>query len=134
MNEQELQDKLRAALDERAQGLDGATLSRLRQARARALEQPAAPWWQLSTPQWLGAAGSMAAVALVAVLVGRTPLPEPAAPLEVPLNHLEIATLEEELELIEDIDFYQWLDSQELAEAPADRSAQTHSTGSRDLV
>ncbi len=110
MNEP-LQDAVRDALDARARDLDGATLSRLRQARAHAVAQAArpAPWRH---PGWLGALG-LAGAALLAVLLWPTPghLPAEASDDEV---LLEIATLDVDLELVEEPEFFEWLGEQPL--------------------
>lgn len=68
MNDQTPFDQAtRDTLDARADALDGATLSRLRQARAIAIDQGSRRRRWLTG--WLPAAGALAAVALVAVNV-----------------------------------------------------------------
>ena len=97
------------ALDECADGLDAASLSRLRQARSKALEQPVS-WWQRPASQWLSAA----ALATIAVVVTITVAIRPTdvnGPLDAAWNELEIAALQEDMDLLEDLEFYHWLDT-----------------------
>ena len=122
MNE-DLQNQLKQALDERARDLDGATLSRLRQARATAMAQHASRRSRWLQPAWLGAAG-LAAVALVAVLMfPRLPSPGGLDGLDSTGEALEIATLDVDLEVIEDLDFYEWLSDQNIDDIAGGGSA-----------
>jgi hypothetical protein len=96
--------------DESVAGLDAATRSRLTRARHRALEERKSKRsrvWGLT----LVPAGTLAAAALVALLVMQTGPPEPLQ--ETPLGDLEILLAEEDLEMLdEDLDFYGWLEEQ----------------------
>jgi uncharacterized NAD(P)/FAD-binding protein YdhS len=112
-----LQQHIRTALDERARDLDGHTLSRLRQIRAQAMQQqrPIRRWQQ---PTWTGGL-ALAALALVAVL-GYHQMPgEAPTDLSDSEEAIEIATLDVDLEVIEDLDFYEWLSEQPL-DTPSD--------------
>lgn len=111
-NDSHIEQQLKDALDQRAAGLDGATLSRLRQARAQALEQPRHWWHGIAWPQ-AGVVAALASVTLIAVLVMRQPAPE-MLPLDPSAEALEVATLEHDLELIEDMAFYSWLETQDI--------------------
>lgn len=98
------------AFDQSVDGLDAATLSRLNRARQAALEELAQPnrGWQ----QWMPATG-LAAVVLLAVFAFRGP-----AELDVintSATDLEILLSEENIEMLEDLEFYSWLATQELA-------------------
>lgn len=110
----EIKERVSRALDEQADSIDGATLSRLRQARARALETP--PLWQ----GWRLPLALSAAISLVAALVlldahqGQQ-LPEELLPVSRQLEVMEIINLEVDLELVEELDFYDWLEQQENA-------------------
>jgi hypothetical protein len=121
MNE-ELQRRLTEALDERARDLDGATLSRLRQARAQAMAEAShRPRWL--QPAWLSAAGLATLVMLAVLLLPRLPSGDGLDTLDLSGEALEIATLGVDLEVIEDLDFYEWLSEQNIDEAPEDGSA-----------
>ena len=109
-------------LDESAQNLDAATLSRLNRARQRALET--------SRPRrlrsWFVPAGlaSACAVALAVAVVWHRPTavpagaPDPfiAAPTAMgnPFagNDLDLVSSDDGIEFYQDLDFYAWLDAQ----------------------
>jgi hypothetical protein len=100
--------------------LDGATRSRLRQARARAIESRGSRRW-LALPWpggWRPAAGVLAASALallaVPALMQRGPLPETAGVSASigAVDDLEIVLNVENLEMIEDLEFFEWLTTQ----------------------
>jgi hypothetical protein len=93
-------------LDDRSGALDAHSLSRLRQARSRALETAAQGW----RPWLLAPAGALAAL-LVAILAFPRPAPEVAPLSEVALAEIDPTILETDLEVLEDLDFYQWLDT-----------------------
>ena len=96
----------KADFDETVEQLDGATLSRLNRARHAALAEMRQPTRQWS--RWVPATG-VAAAALVAVIVMQNPAgfdePLPAA-----VADLEILLGEDSLEMLEDLEFYSWLD------------------------
>ena len=104
-------DLLQRSADE----LDAVTLSRLNRARQAAVAslRPASTW-----RGWLLPAYSAAAVAMliVAIWVGRTvgPAPTPANPAVV--QDLDVLLAGENLEMMEDLEFYAWLDP-ELSDA-----------------
>lgn len=102
--------KAKSTFDESVEGLDGAALSRLNQARHVALKNlenaEANPNWR----RWLPA-GGVAAIALVSVLVLRGPevesIPDEAA------ADFEILLEGESLEMFQDLEFYSWIDEAE---------------------
>ena len=105
-------DRTKELFDESVDGLDGATLSRLNQGRQRALaeldrDSPHRQWLR-----WVPVTG-VAAAALVAVMVVNQP-----GPVDEPITATDFEMLieHEELELLQDLDFYSWL---ELADAEA---------------
>lgn len=97
-------------LRESADELDAATRARLQRARQAALGagQPASG----RRPRWLAVPVAAAAVAVL-VLVVRL-VPEPGATNGTPAEagDLEVLLAGENLEMIEDLEFYAWLDPQ----------------------
>lgn len=105
--------RAKQAFDDSVSSLDAQTRSRLAQARAHALEQARRrPWW----PARGLVPGAIAAAAALAVwMLWQDPMTQPAGLEIAALQDLEILLSEEELEMLEELDFYTWLD-EELAE------------------
>lgn len=105
-----LKDRLTRILDARTDGLDASTLSRLNQARHRALSRPPG----LHAVRWTGL-GAIAASVLAGLLWFGTL----TSPHERPgdSEFAEIDLLTEDIELVEELDFYLWL---ELADTGTD--------------
>jgi hypothetical protein len=110
-------EKAKQLFDESVEGLDGQTRSRLNRGRQAALNELTAgkPVWV----QWAPAAG-VAAAAVVAVVLwtGNPPVDEltPAAS----ASDFEILLTEESFEMLEDLEFYSWIDLDEDADVPAE--------------
>ncbi len=107
-----LERHAKALFDESVEALDGARLSELNRARHRALEEldrSGVNWWGTMLP-----AGGAAAltVALVAVLLLRTETTEVELPVEPTSAELDFEMLinEDSLEMLEELEFYSWLD------------------------
>ena len=101
--------RLRAVLEQSTQALDAATLSRLNRARQAALAAAAPSARRMSLPLRWGMA--LAASAVLAVLL----LPALQAPSAVAADNSEdFAMIAADVEpaLLEDLEFYAWLDSQ----------------------
>lgn len=122
------EEKLKQALDEKADALDASTLSRLHRARMQALEATP-PWWrrlaaynsvtirleEALTSHPATVAAAVVAMALSVFLL----LPYISGSNEFPgvastetLDVMEIMALDVDLELVEDMDFYHWLEGQ----------------------
>jgi hypothetical protein len=107
-------ERAKALLDQSADNLDAATLSRLTRARHAALAQ------RRSIPRrWAWSAGlAGATLALFGVAIGlhhRFDAPGAIAPTSVPLQAGDIDLLtsdEDALDLYENLDFYAWLEKQ----------------------
>jgi len=97
------------AFDQPADGLDAATLSRLNRGRQAALAEAAQPHRQWL--RWMPATGAAAAVLL---LVLTRQGPGDFDVITAPAMDLEILLGEESIEMIEELEFYSWLDTQEL--------------------
>ncbi len=108
MEDRELLDKVRTALDVSAGNLDDMTLRRLRHARLDALEAAGAGRRPFFLPRWV-TAGGVATVAVLGVAVSvwlsasRPVLPDKQ------VEDLEIITAKEHLDLYADLEFYRWL-------------------------
>jgi len=100
-------NKAKTLFDQSVDGLDGETRSRLNQGRQRALAEVTAGGFRWM--QW-APAGGLAAAAVLAVVIftGNSRIAE----LEVPevATDMEILLTEDSLEMIEDLEFYSWID------------------------
>lgn len=118
--------RAQAAVEREVEGLDAETRARLSAARRAALAELDAPGRGAASgwrPGWVpvGAAAAVAVIAVGVAFSARTPAPEAAfkAALE-PATELEVLLADEDLALYdEELEFYDWLDEQALAE-PAD--------------
>ncbi len=110
--QRQVSQRFTAALDEQVDALDAVTLQRINQARQQALEQRKRRW---RPGQWLIPAGSLAALALVAmVIVNLSGKPGAPASADFPDDEaLQLLTAQDDLELYRDLDFYLWLDQQD---------------------
>jgi class 3 adenylate cyclase len=107
--EEELQARARALFDDSVERLDAETLSRLNQGRQRALQEanvagPAGQW-----ARWVPA-GGLAAAAVVAVIVWQGATVEEAAPAADAAMDFEILLSEDSLDMLEDLEFFSWMD------------------------
>ena len=92
--------------DESVDKLDASTLSTLNQIRQRALaEAHTQPSQWL---RWVPAAGIAAATLLVVMVI----LPDPASiqPVPAEVTDMEILLGEDSIEMLEDLEFYAWID------------------------
>jgi hypothetical protein len=109
-------DQVRIQLDNDARDLDATTASRLNRARQSALDAALArPQSRLRFLPYALAASMAALLALTVMLR----LPEPAAPLPAAAapssaDDFDLLAGTEELEMIEDLEFYAWLEQQSL--------------------
>ena len=104
----ELERKAQALFEDSVEQLDARTRSKLTQARNLALDEVK----KGASRRWIWApAGGFAVAAVIAVGVvlwpGRAPQPGAAA-----LEDLEIVADSDNLDLLQDVEFYAWLDEQ----------------------
>jgi hypothetical protein len=95
--------------DHSVQGLDAETQSRLNRGRHEALAQLQPGGRQRQWLQWAPAAGvAAAAVVAVVILNGRPPVDELTPP--VTASDFEILLNEDSFEMLEELEFYSWID------------------------
>ena len=106
--DEQLAQQAKEAFDRSVDGLDAATLSRLNRGRQAALAeagQPGREWLR-----WMPATGAVAAAAMLLAITLQGPgdVDVMSAP------DLDIVLSEESIEMLEELEFYSWLNSQEL--------------------
>ncbi|HEY7671341.1 MAG TPA: hypothetical protein VIC71_03915 [Gammaproteobacteria bacterium] len=111
----DLEQRAKQLFDASVANLDGPTRAKLAQARNRALEnarRPSIVATLLMPPRWVAAVGTVALAAIVVLTVwqgGGTP----ERPVEMAaLNDLELLLAEDEFEMLEELEFYAWLEEQ----------------------
>jgi len=108
-NEDLSADKARELFDESVSRLDAATLSRLNKGRHDALERLQHARLAQQWRRWVPATGIAAAV-LLTVMVTRGPGMIVAPDVPATVTDFEILMDEEGLEMLEDLEFYSWID------------------------
>ena len=113
-NDKRLEENAKALFDDSVARLDAATLSKLNQGRQAALAELADESLAKQWVRWMPATG-VATAALVAIVVLRGP-----SQIDVPfasdptINDFEILIGDDALEMIEDLEFYSWIDIADL--------------------
>lgn len=112
----ELDERSKRLFDASVGEIDPATLASLRAARARALRE-LAPWARLKSPRaWVPAAAAAALVVVLAPQLVERGAVVPAREFgAVTATDLEILLGEGELEMLVDLEFYEWLELENLA-------------------
>jgi hypothetical protein len=113
MDERDLEVQAKALFDDSVERLDAATLSQLNQGRQKAREEvraagPAGQW-----ARWVPA-GGVAAAAVLAVVVWQGVPVEHSAPAANSVADFEIMLSEDSLDMLEDLEFYSWIDTANL--------------------
>jgi hypothetical protein len=110
-------EKAKQLFDESVEDLDGQTRSRLNRGRQAALNELTAgrPVWV----QWAPAAGIAAAAVVAVVLWTGSPPVDELTP-SASATDFEILLTEESFEMLEDLEFYSWIDLDEDADVPAE--------------
>lgn len=112
-SEREIIERVGKALDESADNLDLRTQSRLLSIRREAIERMTAPRERrFSIPRWAYASSFVTVLVAVAIALVIVPGPSRHRQQVSKLDDLEIMVSGENLELYEDLEFYQWLESQ----------------------
>lgn len=101
--------KARAMFEQSAAGLDAETQSRLNRSRKLALdelESRSLVWGNWS--QWVPATGLATAAAVAVVMWNTKPVVEPIV--LAPVSDFEILLNEDSLDMLQDLEFYSWID------------------------
>ena len=100
-------ERARAVFDDSVESLDAETRSRLNRGRHAALEAAgdSRPLWRPLA--WLPATAAAAAIAVV-VLTANDPAMAPA--IQPPAADMEILLNGDDLEMLDDLEFYSWID------------------------
>lgn len=109
--DEQFRKETKRAFDESVDALDAATLSKLNRSRQRAIAELERPKWRVST--WAPATGVAAAV-LIAVMIAQSPVTLEETELPAAVADMEILLGEDSIEMLEDLEFYSWLDVVEL--------------------
>lgn len=105
-----LTEKITQSLNQQAEAIDTATLSRLQQARTTALEQ-ADNKQQFIPAKALWAGGLMTFAALSIIMIMMWPAADTLTPdLGNHIADITLITDQDDMELYDDLDFYLWLD------------------------
>ncbi|MDJ0938633.1 MAG: hypothetical protein QNJ00_02585 [Woeseiaceae bacterium] len=110
-NDERFEQQAKALFDDSVDRLDAATLSKLNQGRQAALAELSTSRSRAEWVRWAPATG-LAAAALVAVVMLRGPAPvdTPTINGAAAATDFEILIGEDSLEMIEELEFYSWLD------------------------
>lgn len=108
-NENKLNTSIRQSLDESVDALDANTLSKIRQVRAQAVEKA-----ETRHVNWLGVMSGALATACVMVFAIMILLNSPGTMEAVPVDDIELISSSDNLELFEDLEFYEWLEDDAL--------------------
>jgi hypothetical protein len=104
--------RARELLEESTQRLDGRVRSRLTQARFAAVEEARRARHPFAWRTWVPA-GALAAAAVLAVVLWNGQATQPPVASGAPsLDDLEIVAGGENFELLENLDFYEWVSTQ----------------------
>ena len=108
-NEDKFEANIKQALDNGVDAIDAHTLSRIRQVRARAVEKA-----EVKSVNWFGVMSGALATACVMVFAVMILLESPTPMQAVPVDDIELISSSDNLELFEELEFYEWLDEHEL--------------------
>lgn len=113
LDEKQLAEQAKALFDDSVEQLDAATLSRLNQGRQQALQEIRDTGSGGEWARWVPA-GGVAAAAVVAVVVWQGVPVEHSAPAAGTATDFEIMLSEDSLDMLEDLEFYSWMDTASL--------------------
>ena len=111
MNDKQISNAAKSALNKSTDSLNSETLHRLRQARESALlyKQKEHKTGGVSFLSWKWITGAGAGLAFASILTFMI-LPQLSQSSISPLDDLDLLTAEVDLDVVDHLDFYQWLD------------------------
>ena len=109
LDDKELAAQAKALFDDSVERLDAKTLSRLNQGRQQALEEIRETRNGGGWVRWVPA-GGLAAAAVVAVVFWQGATVERGTPPAGTATDFEIILGEDSLDMLEDLEFYSWMD------------------------
>jgi len=112
-NRESMERRARELLDESTERLDGRVRSRLTQARSAAVEEARRAQRRFAWRTWIPAGAVAGAAALAVFLWSGAPHSPgtPALAVHSSLDDLDIMVTNESFELLEDLEFYEWVAS-----------------------
>lgn len=108
----DLEQRAKALFDESVDALDGSTLSKLNQGRQAALQELASSSPARQWSRWAPVTGAVAAAVVVTVVLqttGGVDTPDAQS-----VTDFEILLGSDDLEMLENLEFYSWLDAADL--------------------
>ncbi len=112
-NENKLETNIRQSLDESVDTLDANTLSKIRQIRAQAIEMAREKansrhknWLLNKQGIFVGGLATACVMVFAVMVLLKSPTPMQA----VPVDDIELISSSDDLELFEDLEFYEWLE------------------------
>lgn len=112
-------ERASALFRDSVEGLDGQTRSRLNRGRQQALEAAAAKPRFASRAAWVPAGATAAVAALALVMWNGSEMPD-TLPAGTVASDFEILMDDEDLEMLEDLEFYSWMGLEEELDLAAD--------------
>jgi hypothetical protein len=107
--EDQFLQKAKARFDESVEELDGASRSRLNRARHAAIEASASGGATIGRwTQWVPAGGVAAAAVVAAFFWNNSSIMDTES--SVPVDDFEILITDDSFEMLEDLEFYSWID------------------------
>ena len=109
-DQQRFADRIRTALDADLQSIDPGTLSKLALIRRNILHpKPAGFWWGQLVP-----AGAFASAVIAALVLLHNPISD-GQPGDDAMFDLDLITAAEDFDMLENLDFYLWLQDDDMA-------------------
>jgi len=106
-----LEERAKALFDDSVERVDGRTRSALNQARHAAVEELKQGRRSAVLKLWAPVTAAAAAAVVAVVMLNPAGQEQPLAESGLPFDDLDIVADADDLEMLENLDFYAWLDS-----------------------